>query len=149
MTLLKRLYVSLRTAISMLRVVVFGLLAASGLATCDRVSGYEESFDRAVLAAITTIEVADTSRADSIHIHLAGIIGQSTAYSFDRVNASRTDTLFQIGVWGRWKESSGQVYELLTVAFDTTLLLQSSRFGMHFLRVFSIDSTFVDSTYVY
>lgn len=129
-------------------VATFVLLAVGGLITCDRVEGYEESFDRAVLAAITTFELADTSRADSIRVHLAGILGQTTAYTFDRINAPRTDSLFQIGVWGRWRESSGEVYEPLIVVFDTTLVLQSQRLGVHFVRVFSPDSTYFDSTYV-
>ena len=131
------------------RAVAFALLAMSGLAACNRVDGYEESFDRAILAAVTTFEVADSSRTDSIRVHLAGIIGQSTAFSFDRINAPRTDSLFQIGVWGRWRESSGQVYELVNIVFDTTLVLQSPRLGMHFFRVFSPDTTLTDSTYVY
>ncbi len=132
----------------LLKAAAFSFLAVGGLAMCDRVDGYEESFDRAVLAAVTTFELADTSRADSIHVHLAGIIGPTTAYSFDRINAPRTDSLFQIGIWGRWRESSGQAYEPLTVVFDTNLILQSQRFGMHFVRVFSPDSTYLDSTFI-
>lgn len=121
----------------------------SSLEACGPVVGFEESFDRAVLASITTFEVADSSRADSIHIHLAGIIGQSTAFHFDRINTPRTDTLFRIGVWGRWKESTKEVYETIPVLFDTTLRLVTPRTGtMHYFQVFSADTTFLDSTFV-
>ncbi len=148
MALQKRTLFAAAPMIRLLPSVAFALLALGGLTTCNRVSGYEESFDRAVLAAITTFEVADTCQADSIRIHLSGIIGESTAYSFERINAPRTDSLFQIGVWGRWRESTGQVYAPVTIVFDTNIVLQTQRFGMHFIRVFSPDSTFFDSTYV-
>lgn len=141
----------MRTDISSFRLCFFILLSASYLAVaaCDRVNGFEESFDRAVLASVTTFEVADSTRADSIRVHVAGVIGLSTAFTFDRINAPRTDTLFLIGVWGRWKESSRKVYEPIPVVYDTTLLLQSPRLGRHYFLVFSADITFVDSTFVY
>jgi len=131
------------------QIAALAFFAIGFLTSCEKTSGYEESFDRADLASVTTIEVADSTRNDSIRVHLAGVIGQSTAYSFDRINAPRTDSMFQIGVWGRWREFSGEVYLPVIVVFDTLLTLQSPRLGMHFIRVFSPDSTFFDSTFVY
>lgn len=132
-----------------LRIILFLLVHLFSAPGCDRVNGFEESFDRAVLASVTTFDVADSTRADSIRVHLAGVIGLTTAFSFDRINVPRTDSLFRIGVWGRWRESSTKIYEPIPVIYDTTLLLQSPRLGRHYFEVFGADSTFLDSTFVY
>jgi len=123
------------------------LLAAGLMLSCAvGVDEYSEGF---LLATVTTFEVPDSSLADSIHIHLAGTIGESSAYSFNRIDTARTGNLFQVAVWGQYKESSKEVYDPVPPSFDTSFVLRSPLQGLHYINVNSLGGLLRDSTTVY
>lgn len=123
------------------------LFVVTAVAACS--VGIDEFTEGYILATVTTFEVADSSSADSINVHLAGTIGESTAYSFNRIDTAQTGTLFQIAVWGQYRESSKEVYEPTPFPFDTVLILRSTVQGMHHINVHSLAGILRDSTVVY
>jgi hypothetical protein len=122
-------------------------MAVATFFACEGV--LEEREEGIAVATVTVFEVADTSAADSIAVHLAGTIGTSSAYRFDHIDTTRTDSLFAIVVWGRWEELSNRVYPPNPPSFDTTLILQSPRLGLHYIDVYSSGSIRRDSTIVF
>lgn len=124
-------------------------MTALMLSACGLGTELEEHYEGYELATVDTFEVADSSLADSIRVRLAGTIGQTTAYSFDRIDFLRTDTLFQIAVWGKWRESSREEYVPAVNPFDTTLVFQSPLRGLHYIDVYASNGTLRDSTVVY
>jgi hypothetical protein len=111
--------------------------------------GIDEVTEGFILATVTTFELADSSAADSILVHLAGTIGESSAYSFNRLDTAQTGTLFQIAVWGQYRESSKETYTPVPTPFDTVLVLHSSSPGMHYINVHHLAGILRDSTVVY
>lgn len=134
---------------SLVGIILPVLLNIEMLEGCNPVSGYEENFDIAVLAFIEAFDVPDSSSQQSIRVMLKGSIGETTAFSFDRINFARTDTLFRIGVWGRQVEKAGVKYEQGHLGFDTTLVLTSPRSGKHYVEVVAAQGVLRDSTIVY
>lgn len=117
---------------------------------CSPVAPFEESFDLPVVAYVDSLHVPDISSRASIPVRLIGTIGPTSAYRFDFIQHERRDTLFRIAVWGRWQEKSGVQYEKRNIVFDTTLVLSSTRVGMHYLEALGANNKIlVDSTFVY
>lgn len=119
------------------------------LTGCDPVSVFEEEYDIAVLAYVLDFSVPDSSTQNNIPVTLRGTIGESTAYSFDRINVAQTDSVFRIGVWGRERYKTGVTYEPRSNNFDTTLVLTTPRKGLHFVEVVAAQGILRDSTVVY
>ncbi len=80
---------------------------------------------------------------------MKGSIGETTAFSFDRINYSRTDSLFLIAVWGRQVQKPGASYKTRHIGFDTTLVLTSPLTGKHYIDVVAAQGVLRDSTIVY
>ena len=134
-------------SIHLLAIAAVGLILA--LADCDPVSLLEEEYDIAVLAYVLDFSVPDSSSQNNIPVTLRGTIGESTAYSFDRINFARTDSVFRIGVWGREKYKTGVLYEPRSSDFDTILVLTTPRKGLHYVDVIAAQGILRDSTFVY
>lgn len=116
---------------------------------CTPVSGYEEAYDIAVYGYITQFDVPDSSAQNNIRVRLKGTIGESTAYRFDQIGYSQTDSLFRIAVIGRESFKTGVVYEPKNNDFDTTVVLTTPRKGMHYIDILAAQGTLHDSTFVY
>lgn len=134
--------------------VPVGLLTAAICVTlfvlgCNPVSVFEEEYDIAVLGYILSFDIADSSAQNNIRVKLAGSIGESTAYRFDRINIARTDSVFRVAVWGRETFKTGATYEPRRNDFDTTLVLTSPGKGMHYIDVVATQGILHDSTFVY
>lgn len=129
--------------------IVCALPCAQFLSGCKPVSGFEEQYDISVYGYITEFNVPDSSSQNDIRVRLKGTIGESTAYSFDRIGVARTDSLFRIGVVGRETYKTGVVYQPKNNDFDTTVVLMTPRRGMHYIDILAAQGTFSDSTYVY
>ena len=123
------------------------LLAAFIMLACG--VGLDETTEGFVLATVTTFELADSTSGDSIRVHLAGTIGESSAYSFNRIDTAKTATLFQIAVWGQYRESSKQVYTPVPPPFDTIVILPTTAQGLHHVNVHALGGILRDSTVVY
>ncbi len=111
--------------------------------------GLDEVTEGFMLATVTTFELADSSSADSIRVHLAGTIGESSAFSFNRIDTAKTGTLFQIAVWGQYRESSKEAYIPIPPSFDTTVILRATTQGLHYVHVHALGGILRDSTVVY
>jgi hypothetical protein len=135
----------MKVAQIIIAIVVVGALAQS----CGRVAGYEEEYDVAVLAFIESFSVPDSTTQQSIPVSLKGTFGETTAFSFDRINIVRTDSLFRIGVWGREVYKTGVQYAPKHVGIDTVLILTTSLKGIHFVEVGAAQGILRDSTIVY
>ena len=123
------------------------LTVAGGAMACG--TAVDEIEEGVVIATVNTFELADSSLADSILVHLAGIIGETTAYKFDHIDTTRTNSVFRIVVWGTWKRSSNETYQSALISFDTLLVLTSPLQGLHVVEVLSGTTTLRDSTIVY
>jgi hypothetical protein len=117
--------------------------------SCGPVTPFEETVDELVLASVDTLVVPPSAPRDSIPTRIAGVIGTTSAFSFDFVHHTRSDTLFRVTVWGRFKFRSGDVPQLKQVAFDTTIVLRSPAAGKHFIELRGANRILRDSTVVY
>lgn len=126
---------------------VIVLLAVLAIAACS--VGIDDVTEGFILATVATFEVADSSSADSISVHLSGTIGESSAYSFNRIDTAQTGSLFQVAVWGQYRESSNEVYTPTPFPFDTVLVIRSTTQGMLYIDVHSLGGVLHDSTVVY
>ncbi len=124
-------------------IAIFSIIVYSG---CRPSTNYEES-DIAVLAFIEYFSVPDTCN-NVIPVYLRGIIGETTAYKFDRINIVKSDTLFQIAIWGRWVSKSNIRYDFKQVIVDTTLILTPSKNALHIIEVFASQGNLYDTTFV-
>jgi len=124
-------------------------IASSLAQSCGRVTGYEEEYDRAIPAFIELFSVPDSTTQGSIPVSLKGTFGETTAFSFDRINVVRTDSLFRIGVWGREVYKTGVQYAPKHVGIDTVLILTTPLKGIHFVEVGAAQGILRDSTIVY
>ena len=131
------------------RAVIAGVLASAFIQSCGPVTGYEEEYDQAVLAYIEYFGVPDSSTQQSIRVSLKGTFGETTAFSFDRINVARSDSLFRIGVWGREVYKTGVQYAPKHVGIDTVLVLSTPLKGIHFVEVVTAQGILRDSTTVY
>jgi hypothetical protein len=124
------------------------IVLAALVSSCGPVEN-EFSVDEATFPLVTMFEVADSSFRENIMLRIKATIGQTTAYSFDKIQWARRDSLFFVVVLGRHKESSKGYYELVDRKLDTTLVLQSPRLGMHIFLLDERNGNFIDSTFVY
>jgi hypothetical protein len=134
---------------SILCLVSSGIWTIQVFVSCSPVSPFEETYDVAVYALISEYSVPDSSTQNNILLHLKGSIGNSTAYRFDRIGISRTDSLFRVGVIGRETYKSGAVYQPRDNTFDTTIVLSTPRKGWHFIDILADQGTLHDSTLVF
>lgn len=139
----------MRIKLSTLSLVFVAIIVGLASFTCNPVSSYEETIDAPVLGFITDFQVPDTSYQTRIPVKLVGIFGGTSAFHFDRINTVQTDSLIQIGVWGRQVELPNVQYTPGDVVFDTTLILKSTRTGVHLIELFAANGIFVDTTMVF
>ena len=109
----------------------------------------EFSIDEPTYPPVTRFEVADSSFRGNIHLSITANIGETTAYTFDRIATGQRDTLFAVAVLGRHKESSSGTYEPRLLVLDTIIVLQSPKLGMHYFELHPRNGGLVDSTFVY
>lgn len=109
----------------------------------------EFSIDESTYPPVTRFEVADSSFRENIRLSITANIGETTAYTFDRIVTGRRDTLFAVALLGRHKESSSGTYEPRLLLLDTVIVLQSPKLGMHYFELDPRNGGLVDSTFVY
>ncbi len=110
----------------------------------------EFSIDEPTYPPVTRFEaVADSSFRETIRLRIVANIGQTTAYTFDKIVTARRDTLFLVAVLGRYMESSKSTYEPRQLLLDTVIVLQSPKLGMHYFELDPRNGGLVDSTFVY
>lgn len=133
-----------------LRILLTVAVVTVVLVSCFPTS-YEESVEFRVLAEISLFSVPDSVPSDNIPVHIAGLIGRTTAYSFAAVVWERTDSLFEFAVYGIRKEKTGERYDIKDITFDTTLTLSTNprRVGLHYFRVYGSNGVFTDSSRLY
>ncbi len=127
--------------------IAVALVAA--LSSCSPVVPYQEDINVAVLGYVEEFQVPDSCARNYIPVRLKGVIGESAAFSFDRINYAQTDSLFRIGVWGRQIQKTGVEYATIHVGFDTVLVLQTTKVGQYFIDVVAGNGLFRDTTYVH
>lgn len=121
------------------------LLFAPG---CGQVTGFQEEYDRAVLAYVEYFNVPDSS-SQQIQVSIRGSFGGTAAFRFDRINTAQTDSLILIAAWGREVYKSGTSYPPQDVRIDTTLIVRTPRKGLHYIDLVAAQGVLRDSTTVY
>ncbi len=138
----------MKTVVVVIGFIALGILAGAEQG-CRPVSSFELNIDEPVLGFIVNFSVPDTTYHNNIPVHLSGIIGGSSAFHFDRINVIKTDTLIEMGVWGRQVQLNGVNYTPGDVTFDTTMIFQTTHLGTLFIEVIAANGIFVDTTTVY
>ena len=118
------------------------------VSACKPPTSTDQTIDRAVIAYISDFSVPDSVKQDSIAVTIKGTIGYTEDYSFDRINVSRTDSIFNIGVWGRQVYKSSINYAYRPVLVDTTLILSTPLHGKYYIELGAQQGVFVDTTFV-
>ena len=131
------------------RPVVIYVLLAFVILSCN--SSFEDSIEYDVPGEISIFSVPDSAPSAAIPVHIAGLLGRTTAFSFQGVEYLRTDSLFEFRVHGRRIDRLGEVYTVKDISFDTTLVLSTSppRVGQHLFRVYGSNGTFQDTCKLY
>lgn len=114
-------------------------------------TSFDESVEFRVLAEISQFSVPDSVRSTSIPVKITGLIGRTSAYSFETIVSERRDSLFEFAVYGKRVEKAGARYNILDITFDTTLVITTNppRIGLHYFKVYGSNGTFSDSSRLY
>ena len=110
-------------------------------------SSFEDSVEVETVAQITEFSVPDSAPSSSIPVHMAGIVGRTTASRFATIVYVRTDSLFEMAVYGKLIDRSGEVYVTRDITFDTTLVIATNppRSGLHIFRIYGSNGVFQDT----
>lgn len=129
--------------------VVLAVLIA-GIAACGLFE-YDETLEYILLAEVTSLSVPDSSLHSNVRVRVAGILGSTTAYSFEQVVWERTESLVEIAVFARQVERSRTSYEYRDILFDTTLVFvfMPADTGLRYFRARGSAGSAEDSTVVY
>ena len=119
--------------------------------TSCKVGGLDESIDQTFVATPRDLAVPDSSRYNDIRVRVVAYLGPTSAYSLDHIAVSFKDTLFNVAVFSRHKERSGDVITEMDVILDSTLVMALSppRYIKHYFKLFDGEGAFLlDSTLV-
>ena len=125
----------------------YPLLLLFALMTFSCKSSFDDSLEYETVAQINLFSVPDSAPSASIPVHIAGLIGKTSASSFKSVYYQRTDSLFEFAVYGRLIDKSNEVYVPRDVTFDTTLVISINppRTGRHIFIVYGNNGAFADT----
>ena len=123
------------------------LLVLLALLTFSCKSSFDDIVEYETVAQINDFSVPDSAPSASIPIHIAGLIGKTTASSFKSVFYQRTDSLFEFAVYGRLVDKYNEVYVTKDITFDTTLVILTNppRTGRHIFLIYGNNGTFADT----
>jgi hypothetical protein len=125
----------------------YPLLLLLALITVSCKSSFDDSVEYETVAQINDFSVPDTAPSASIPVHIAGLIGKTTASSFKSIFYQRTDSLFEFAVYGRLIDKSNEVYVTKDITFDTTFVISNNppRTGRHIFIIYGSNGAFADT----
>jgi hypothetical protein len=110
-----------------------------------------EYYSMSILAEVHSLSVPDSSRYNDIRVRMTGLLGTTSAVSFERITVQTADSSIELAVYGRQIYDSGKRYDVLDVKFDTTLVVsvpQPSRARLYAFRLLGANQILRDSSFV-